>query len=143
MWRSRASQSPTRHSIRGFTLIEILIAFAILVVSLAVLLQSFSSGIDAVTRTEQATSAILLARSTLDRVGSEIPLVPGEHVGKFENGLSWAVTLEPATADVAPPVNGLLVRLLQVDVTVTGEATIPITLKTLRLAPAGVAGAAP
>jgi general secretion pathway protein I len=134
MSRSRA-RSTGRHAIRGFTLIEILIAFAILAVSLAVLFQSFSSGLDAVTRTERATSAILLARSTMDRIGTEIPLIPGEHSGNGEDGLVWSVTLVPATADTAPPVPGLPVRLLQIEVAVTGEETAPATLTTLRLAP--------
>jgi len=143
MWKSRARSARPRDSIRGFTLIEILIAFAILVVSLAVLLQSFSSSLDAVTRTERATSAILLARSIMDRVGTEIPLIPGEHSGNGEVGLAWGVRLAPPSADVAPPVPGLPVRLLQIEVTVTGEETAPVTLTTHRLAPIVADGALP
>src|SRR5262245_43224773 len=133
MWKSRASHASSRDSIRGFTLIEILIAFAILVVSLAVLFQSFSSGLDAVTRTGRATSAVLRARSSMDRVGAEIPLVPGEHSGSGEEGLTWHVKLAPTAPDIAPAVQGLPVQLLQVDVTVSGDKTTPVALTTLRL----------
>ncbi len=143
MWRSRAKFSRHPESISGFTLIEILIAFAILAVSLAVLFQSFSSGLDAVSRTERATSAVLLARSTLDRVGTDIPLAPGEHSGNSNGGLAWRIALAPASADVAPPVPGLSVKMLQIEVTVTGEQTGPITLRSLRLAPIAVDGVSP
>ena len=105
MWRSRARSIQVRDSIRGFTLIEILIAFAILAVSLAVLFQSFSTSLDAVTRTERATSAVLLARSTMDRVGPEIPLISGKHSGDGEGGLAWRVSLAPAAADMCRAVH--------------------------------------
>jgi general secretion pathway protein I len=128
---------------RGFTLIEILIAFAILAVALAALFQAFSGGLDAIDRTDRATTSVLLARSLMDRVGGDIPLVVGTRAGDFENGFEWQVTLTPASADLAPPVTGQQVQLLQISVTVSSDSAAPVTLTTLRLAPAAPDGSQP
>jgi general secretion pathway protein I len=115
----------------GFTLIEILIAFAILAVALAGLLRVFSGGLQATARTERYGAAVLSARSLLERVGSEIPLQPGERAGRAEDGTEWSVRMQPV--DTVDPDNPFLPYEVAVTVVVAHEQ--PITLTTLRLAP--------
>jgi general secretion pathway protein I len=128
-----------RASGRGFTLIEILIAFAILAVALAGLLRAFSGGLQATTRAERYGEAVLLARSVLERVGSEIAIQPGEQSGRGEDGAAWSVRMRPL--EVPGEGNGQASPYVpyEVAVTVVVPRQQPITLTTLRLVAQGTA----
>jgi general secretion pathway protein I len=128
-----------RASGRGFTLIEILIAFAILAVALAGLLRVFSGGLQATTRAERYGEAVLLARSVLERVGSEIAIQPGEQSGRGEDGAAWSVRMRPL--EVPGERNGQASPYVpyEVAVTVVVPRQQPITLTTLRLVAQGTA----
>jgi general secretion pathway protein I len=128
-----------RASGRGFTLIEILIAFAILAVALAGLLRVFSGGLQATTRAERYGEAVLLARSVLERVGSEIAIQAGEQSGRGEDGAAWSVRMRPL--EVPGERNGQASPYVpyEVAVTVVVPRQQPITLTTLRLVAQGTA----
>jgi general secretion pathway protein I len=128
-----------RASGRGFTLIEILIAFAILAVALAGLLRVFSGGLQATTRAERYGEAVLLARSVLERVGTEIAIQPGEQSGRGEDGAAWSVRMRPL--EVPGERNGQASPYVpyEVAVTVVVPRQQPITLTTLRLVAQGTA----
>lgn len=64
----------------GFTLIEVLVAFVILVLALSVLYESFMLGSYGIARAEHQTQALMLAQSALERTGVETPLTLGETV---------------------------------------------------------------
>src|SRR5215510_2075177 len=81
---------------RGFTLIEILVAFSILAFTLVALYRVFGGGLATTARLEQSTAALLLARSTLERVGTDIPLVAGEQAGTSPDGTAWTLDIRPA-----------------------------------------------
>jgi general secretion pathway protein I len=123
---------------RGFTLIEVLVAFVILAVALGVLLQVFSTGLRNARVAEAYTTATLYAESMLAAVGIEEPLAAGETSGEFDDRFRWRLDVQPyeifdgddeASAE----------RAFQVVVTVSwGDEDDPrdVTLTTLRLAPA-------
>jgi len=124
--------SPTRRG--GFTLIEVLVAFAILALVLTALLRVFSTGLDSIGVAERYASATMLARSVLDEIGAEIPLVADELSGDAGDGFTWNV--EIARSAVIAPIVDAESWLVPYDVavTVTWEGGGSLTLTTLRLA---------
>jgi general secretion pathway protein I len=125
---------------RGFTLIEILIAFAILAVAFAGLLRAFSSGLQATTKAERYAEAVLLARSLLERVGSEIVIQAGEQSGRGADGTAWSIRMRPLEATRAiNEQDDSPFMPYEVAVTVAVPRQQPITLTTLRLVAQGTA----
>ncbi len=83
-------------------------AFAILAVTLGVLIQIFSrASITTVASTQYSQAASLLS-SRLDAVGTAIPLEEGSVSGEPEGGFSWEITMIPielgGAFDQEPPV---------------------------------------
>lgn len=62
---------------RGFTLLEVLVAFTVLALVLGAAYGAMSSGLRATTRSGEALTALARAESVLARVGPEIPLQTG------------------------------------------------------------------
>ena len=79
----------------GFTLLEVLVAFAVLTISLGVLLRVFSGSVDRQNIVQDQKTALSLAESKLAALGSEIPLVDGTYDGVFDNGFGWSVEIAP------------------------------------------------
>jgi len=124
---------------RGFTLIEILIAFAILAVALAALFQAFSGGLRATTATERRNAAVMLARSLLERVGADIPLAPGELAGVSEDGQRWRIAIAPSPLIVPEQRANSPIIPFDVAVSVVPDGGRAIVLTSLRLAPVAAA----
>ncbi len=80
---------------RGFSLLEIMVAFAILALSLGVLMQIFSSSMNATALSGDYSRAVALAEARLNAIGVEIPLSPGVHTGEPEAGIDWVVNIQP------------------------------------------------
>lgn len=125
-----------RHADAGFTLIEVLIAFAIAAVLLLPLLRSFSTGVASATRTGAFAEATLIAESTVETVGTDLTLngpagldqVNGPYhiVAAVQRYLGNAVSSQPGQA-VVP---------YEIVVTVTwpeGAGLRSIELRSLRL----------
>jgi general secretion pathway protein I len=131
--RSATSRPDRRAGPVGFTLIEVLVAFAIVAVMLTALLQVFSSSLAGIATVERRAEAMMLARSALDEVGVEIPLAAGERSADAGRGFAWRLRIAPS-ATLAPLADGggLLVPY-EVSVTVTWERGGSLTLTTLRL----------
>jgi len=124
---------PKRNS--GFTLIEVLIAFAILALVLGVVFRTISSGLSHERTARLATARVLEARSILDQVGINIPLEEGLIEGRLATGEVWTLTVslyEPAANDENPAgtINAYLAEL-----SVEGEDGRILHLKTLNLGP--------
>ena len=121
---------------RGFTLLEVLVAFTILAVALVALLRAFSSGLRGLDAAEAASIAVQHARSKMAEVGSAIPLEPGAVEGGFEDGFRWRITIEPHQLGDAAAAETLPLLPYEVEVTVTGaEGGAVVTLRSLSLAP--------
>lgn len=77
------------HSSNGFTLIEVLVAMMILVISLVVLLQLFSGGLRAGRLSDDYTRAILHAREKMEEILLFEKSGSGEQEGEFKDGFKW------------------------------------------------------
>jgi general secretion pathway protein I len=119
----------------GFTLIEVLIAFAILALVLGVVFRTLSTGLSHERTAGLVTARVLEARSILDRLGADVALEEGTVEGRLATGELWTLTvslLEPAASDEieAGPLNAYLAEL-----SVHGEDGRMLRLQTLKLGP--------
>jgi general secretion pathway protein I len=80
---------------RGFSLLEILVAFSIMAISIGMLLSIFSSGLRNATVSEEYTSAVQIAEAIISRPGNEAPLQPGRSNGVENDKYRWELTVEP------------------------------------------------
>jgi general secretion pathway protein I len=122
-----------RNRRRGFTLIEVLVAFAILAVALTALFQVFSSGLGAIGTAERHSMAAMLARSILDDVGAEIPLAVGEQRGELDDGFSWLVRIERSAVTNLVADGGELYIPYDVTVEISWGHGRALSLTTLRV----------
>ena len=108
-----------RSSNRGMTLIEVLVAFVVLSITMAVILQIFSGGMRNARVSGSYSRAVFLAESRLAAAGVERPLLPGESSGQVGGNLTWRVSVSPIDdgASTGQPV--LPVRLYQVSARVS------------------------
>lgn len=132
---------------QGFSLLEVLVAFAILSISLGILLQIFSTGMEATTLSGEYTYATSLAESKLATIGVETPYIEGVEEGKFDRKYTWRTSIFPYEElnndeeklgeGFNDPINRPAL-LYRVKVEVFWESTgkmRTIALETLRLAP--------
>jgi general secretion pathway protein I len=105
---------------RGFSLLEMIIAFAILAISLTVLLKIFNTGTHTALLAEDYTIAVQVAESLMARAGVETPLQAGQQAGIAEEKFNWQVTVIPfASALHEIDMQTLSVDLVKVKVTVS------------------------
>jgi general secretion pathway protein I len=122
---------------QGFSLLEILVAFSILAVSLGILLKIFSGGVDTAIVAEDYTIAVQIAESLIAKTGSEIPLKDHQSSGEENEKYHWQLTISPyllGSEDIDPKT--IPAELFKVSVTVDwGEGdNRQIQLNTLKLA---------
>ena len=88
----------------GFTLIEVLVALAILAIAFGFAFRALSGGFDRLDRDQKSADALLLAQSTLARVGHDIALQDGVVDGRTEDGFAWRIETAPYdnTQDLPP-----------------------------------------
>ena len=126
-----------RNDESGFTLVEVLVAFAVFVLVLMPLLSALTSGTAAISGSSQQAQALNSAQSKLASIGRETTLAPGLTQGDLGGGLTWTTTIIANDASSS----GLErhgFRLYWIDVSVYGPvkgARVPIlvSLRTARL----------
>ena len=120
---------------RGFTLIEVLVAFLILAFSLGALFSLFSGSLRSVRQGEDYAQAAALARSQLARIDADGFDGQGIETGETEDGYRWRMEFAPLPASVAPFGDGNF-EPLAVTVTVSWGAldNRSMALSTVRLA---------
>ena len=130
--------SVSRSAQQGFTLIEVLVAFMILTLSLSVLFRIFSGGLNNVAVAGKYAQAVLVAESQLALVGHNEPLRVGQSYGESAERFRWRRTVEsyvPWEDDTAStlPVSAYHVTV-EVSWTHNGRDQ-QITLNSLRVQP--------
>ncbi len=122
----------------GFSLLEVLVAFAILALSLGVLLQIFQRAMTTTVISADYSRIVALAEAKLASVGGDIPLEQGVHTGAPEHGMDWIVSIQPYQPqgwlgeDLAPPLEPFLVTA--VASLPTGSGARQVALRSIRLA---------
>lgn len=130
---SGSSNSSPADRAAGFTLLEVLVAFALLAVMLVALLQAFSQGLSSLHVAEERSAAAMLARSKLAEVGRALPLREGEQIGELEDGLDWRLVVgryedpDGALGDDTP------IRLFDVTVVIERDGVPLAEIRTLRV----------
>lgn len=134
----------------GYTLIEVIIAFALLALGLSLLLGTLSGAARQVRWSGDAGRATLYAQSLLDQVGVGEELQPGRTEGDVDGGrYHWSLTISPwidATAAASTQPRSLQgPRMLELVMTMQwGEdGRQRLQLRTLRAAPADTGGSLP
>lgn len=89
---------------KGFTLLEVLLAFVIFSISFAVVLQIISGSIRNTMRSKQYTEVALIAQSVMDTVGLDIPLETGTGATGESGEYNW--DLEIYTYEPQPDAEG-------------------------------------
>jgi len=135
---------------RGYSLLEVIVAFAVLGVALSLLLGALSGGTRQVRWAADSGRAVLHAQSLLDEVGVGEVLVPGRRDGEFGGGrYRWVLDVAPYEDRDRPPApqsDPYAPQLLQLRLIVTwgeGGARERLQLETLRLVqpdPSGLSG---
>jgi general secretion pathway protein I len=124
---------------QGFSLLEILIAFSILAVSLGILLKIFSGGLNNAIVAEDYTVAVQIAESLVAKTGSEIQLKTFQDSGTQNNKYRWQLTISPYTVSSEKlDLTKIPAELFKINVTVAWddgtEDERVIELNTLKLA---------
>jgi general secretion pathway protein I len=135
---------PYRHPMRdvapgldeGFTLVETIVALAILSISLTLVLRTLSGGFHYQQQAGALAEATLLAQSLMARVGSDLALRPGVEEGVLSNGLAWRVQIEPYGSASEKREWPVAAYAVAVDVSRGRSAATPlIVLNSLKLGP--------
>lgn len=80
---------------KGFSLLEILVAFAIMAVALTIVLRIFGTGVNTAVISEDYNLAVQIAESLMARAGVESPLQVGETFGSEADKYAWRVGITP------------------------------------------------
>lgn len=127
----------------GFTLIEVIVAFALLALALTLLLGTLSGATRQVRQAEDGTRAALHAQSLLAQLGVGEPLQPGRQQGQLDGGrYQWTLQVAPyrdplaARAQIEPSAPQLLD--VQLEIRWGGRDAQALRWHTLRLAPRDV-----
>jgi type II secretion system protein I len=113
----------------GFTVLEALIALAILTGVTASVLSLLGAMRAVQTRSHSKLIATIEARTLLDRLGRDIPLQAGVSSGILADGRQWSLRIQPYADDVVPT-GSLLLFDVQIQVGLDGEEPIA-ALRTL------------
>jgi general secretion pathway protein I len=118
MWNRRRVKHQAHIRAAGFTLLEVLIAVAIVAIALVAFMGLHLRSLDATIRAQDLTTAVLLAQAKMATMG-EFPDT-GEEKGQFEGPelarFQWATAVTEHTLDAVAGGQAVTVRRLEVTV---------------------------
>jgi general secretion pathway protein I len=130
---------------QGFSLLEVLVAFSILALSLGVLMQIFSDAARNADLAGDQAKATYLAQSLLTSIQGEWPLEAGERSDTFDHRFRWQARIAPYEDDGSGSRLGVAETMATVDLWEmsvrvawgggTGLAERSVVLSTLRARP--------
>ncbi len=109
---------------RGFSLLEILVAFSILSIMLGVLISIFSTGVRTAQLTGDYARAIQIAESLLTTASAEATFQEDERYGDIDETYSWIINIQrfvPEDETWNEEISPLLPYRIQVEVNWTGK----------------------
>jgi len=134
---SRSSPGLRSTPCQGFSLLEILVAFIIMALTLGVLFQVFSSGLRTAMVAEEYGEATRLAGSLLTELSGVRPLERGERSGHFEDTpYRWWASIAPMSMQEQAPTASERFDTLEIVVRVSWAAGVGnrnVELRTVRL----------
>lgn len=85
----------------GFTILEVLVAFLVAALLLAVILSGFSTGLSSLARADRMSQAALITQSRIAELGISEPIQEGEVSGRDEqhSDYRWRVSVHPFVWD--------------------------------------------
>lgn len=99
----------------GFSLLEILIAFSILALSLGILLNIFSGGLRRTIVSEEYQKAVTIAQAKISAAGVEFPMDEGQKQGQSLDKFNWSLVIQPLnTDDVAAASEAMGIQVYEV-----------------------------
>ncbi len=126
-------QSAIYNSHRGFTLLEILVAIAILSIAVIVVLQLFSSGLRAISASEDYVSASIKAEAKMREILADDKISEKSFSETTDDGYRLDVSIN---AVLKARTENLQVRLLEIDLIIhwtRGTKDRSLTLRTLKM----------
>ena len=118
----------------GFTLIEVMAAFAMFALLFGMMMQILSTSLGNTRRSSDFTQAALWAQSKMDVLGLEEIIVPGVSSGDFDDRFSWnmEITEEAVFDEANVDLQQLPLALYRVSLVVSWEGNRQIEFNTLR-----------
>jgi general secretion pathway protein I len=116
----------------GFALVEVIVAFAILSLTLIVLYRGAGEQARSARYVAAKTEALGIAQSLLASVGNDLPLRSGAQHGRTPDGYRWNLDISPYTSRPPNPLEAYWV-----EVGVAGDQSdVPlVVLRTIKLRP--------
>jgi len=89
----RGGYARGRRTSRGFTLLEVMLAFVVFALSFATVLEIMAGSMRSVRRASDDTEVALFAQSVMDLVGTEIPIEEGQFDGTGMDHYQWRLDI--------------------------------------------------
>jgi len=82
----------------GFTLVEVIVAFAVVILVLASVYNAVVEAYRGEARARVRDQALAQARAHLEVIGVEHPFEPGQSTGTYVSGVAWRLSITPVEA---------------------------------------------
>lgn len=121
---------------RGFSLIEVIVAFALMALALTLLLGSLSGSAKQVRQADDYSRAALHAQSLFAGLGIQTPLKEGRSEGEWEQGrYHWALQISPFVDPRVPQAASPTLMQVALQVRWGDRDTPQLQWRSLRLLP--------
>ena len=88
---------------KGFSLLEVVIAFAIMAISVTVLLRIFATGVNSAGLSEDYTIAVQIAESLMAKAGVDVAMEQEQSSGIEGDKYQWNMQVRPINIDIGNP----------------------------------------